>query len=138
MKRLVYKEIAQCLNGYGKVPQDIQDKRDSILAYLEKNILLSGSGFDNGCTIIREAFNEKITIIFEYHNMGAMGGYCGWTNYKVIVKPSLLFDLDIRIVGPDKAGNKDYFYDVFGDILMRELSEYDTNFIASIYKKATK
>ena len=138
MKRLVYKEIAQCLNGFGKMTQDIQDKRDDILDYIEKNILPSGSGFDNGCKILREAFKEKITLSFEYHHMDAMGGYCGWTYHTVIIKSSLLFDLDIRITGKDANGDKDYFYDVFGDVLMKELSEYDINYIASLFRQVPK
>lgn len=132
MKRTVYKEIAQCLNGYGKVSKDIQEKKEEILDYIEKEILPSGSGFDCGCKIIREKFSEKIKISFDYHHMDENGYYCEWTEHTVIITPSLLFDINMRITGPDKRQSKDYFCDVFSDLLLRELNENEISHIVNI------
>ena len=46
--------------------------------------------------------------------------------------PSLLFDINMRITGPDKRQSKDYFCDVFSDLLLRELNENEISHIVNI------
>lgn len=75
------------------------------------SLLPYGSGFDMG-TKIEYVTKDKVILSFSFHHMNSDGYYDGWTEHKVIVKPS--FDgIDIRITGKDYNFAKDYFYDVF-------------------------
>jgi len=58
--------------------------------------------------------------------MNESGAYDGWTEHKLIVSPSLLFDLDLRITGRDRNGIKEYLHDVFSAALQTEI-EHDAN-----------
>jgi hypothetical protein len=92
---------------------------------LEK-LLPSGSGIDCGCKIQYNSSNAKKVIIeFDYHNMDEHGGYCGWTHYRLIITPSLVNTFDLHIVGRNKNDIKEYFYDLFSDILLQKYVVYE-------------
>lgn len=89
---------------------------------LLEDLLPSGSGFDNGSTIVLDESNEnKLVFETDFHHMNETGYYDGWTNHRVIVKPSLAFGFDLRITGRDRNGIKDYIADVFHNILNQEV-----------------
>ena len=71
----------------------------------------SGSGLD-----LDKSASEKLIFTFGYHHMNDVG-YHQWTDYKVIVKASLIYGLDIRITGRDVNGVKKYLYDVYSEFL---------------------
>jgi hypothetical protein len=54
------------------------------------------------------------------------GYYDGWLDFSVIVKPSLEFGFDMRIVGRrhqrslESLGLDDYLYDIFSEALDKE------------------
>jgi len=96
------------------------DNHEFTLFELERNFLPHGSGIDSGCIIDREFKENKVTLNVPYHNMDENGFYCGWSDFKIIVKPE--FDsLDIKIIGKDKFYVKDYLYDLFYTCLNKEI-----------------
>ena len=52
--------------------------------------------------------------------MDEHGGYDGWTEHIVTVKPSLLFGFDVDVSGDDKNQINDYIADVFNTWLNME------------------
>ena len=80
------------------------------------DMLPSGSGFDNGCTInIEKSGSKKVIIDTSFHHLDE-GYYTGWTEHKVIVTPCFN-GFDLRITGKNENGIKDYMYDVFYSVL---------------------
>lgn len=121
----VYKEIARCisaLNG-GCTKQEILDYWENKLAKLNCELPI-GSGFDSGCNVILdESRTDKIVISADYHHINDHGYYMGWTHHKVIITPSLSYDFDLRITGPNKRFIKDYIVNTFQYILDKEYTE---------------
>ncbi len=111
-------------------------KHESDLEWMESQ-LPSGSGIDSGCRIDREQSNDKrLVITFGFHHMDENGYYCGWSDYKCIVTPSLEFGHDIRIVGRDKNGIKDYLGDTFDYQLQAKVwMESDGTRVNGLYVK---
>jgi hypothetical protein len=95
------------------------EKHRDDLAWLEKQ-LPSGSGVDCGTKIL-SATGERVVLTFDFHHMDAHGFYAGWTYYKVIVKPHLLFGFTVKIVGPDRNSVKDYLSELFQHNLKGEV-----------------
>ena len=54
--------------------------------------------------------------------MDDAGGYCGWTEHRVVVK-SVFGGFTMRITGENKRGIKDYIGDVFHAWLSMELPD---------------
>jgi hypothetical protein len=83
--------------------------------------LPSGSGIDAGCKIdIQNSKEDKIIISFSYHHLNENGYYDGWTDHKLILRPT--FDeFSMKITGKDKNQVKDYLYDVFYFALNKEI-----------------
>jgi hypothetical protein len=80
-----------------------------------------GSGFDNGTHLdLGESTTDKLVFRTAFHHMDANGFYDGWTEHKVIVRPSLQFDFYIRITGLNRDGVwKDYAHESF-DLALRQ------------------
>jgi len=57
--------------------------------------------------------------------MDGMGGYDGWTEHKITVRPSLQFGFNMKISGRDRNGAKEYLYQVYEEWLNSE-HEYGT------------
>lgn len=88
----------------------------SLLDAIEANLLPSGSGFDNGTKIDREATNAKrISLRVEFHHMNDAGFYDGWTSHNVTINPTFS-GCEIRISGSNRNGIRDYIGDVFGSL----------------------
>ncbi len=91
---------------------------------ISKKYLPHGSGIDSGCDIDLELSNKnKIVITFGYHFMDENGYYDGWIDYKLICKPTFN-GIDMKIIGKNKNGIKDYLYDVF-DYCLNEVIEFN-------------
>ena len=93
-----------------------------------EDALPRGSGIDSGCEIDVEASNEnKLVINSSYHCMDENGFYDGWIDFKVIVKPCLLFGITIDIKGrfSDRHGKyvslRDYLQEVFDHCLKQKV-----------------
>lgn len=83
------------------------------LRRLEK-LLPSGSGIDCGTKLdLDKSTDEKIVLSFSFHHMDESGGYAGWTEHTVTVRPSLVFGFTLKISGRDRNQVKDYLHDVY-------------------------
>lgn len=72
----------------------------------------SGSGIDSGTALIAGSERELV-FRANYHHMNNVGYYCGWTEHKIVVKPSLLTGIEISITGQNKNDIKDFLHGVY-------------------------
>lgn len=98
------------------------EKHASRIKELADKYLPSGSGIDAGCSVdLTESSGDKLCITTSFHHMDEAGGYDGWTDHKVIIKPSLAHGFVLGVSGRDRNNIKDYLYDLFRDALNTEL-----------------
>ena len=122
MSKPLYVWIARKLAALSTVHEDIASDD---LDWLEKEYLPSGSGFDAGTKIDREASGKnKIVLTTSFHHMNDAGYYDGWTEHKIIIRPDLEFGFTFTISGRDKRGIKDYIGDIFQNALSMEINHY--------------
>lgn len=118
MKTLI-NQIAKLCNWHKTVNDNFIDECETRIEKLQ-NLLPSGSGIDAGCKIdVEKSGYDKVVISFSFHHMNENGYYMGWTDHKLIVRPSFQ-GIELRITGPDKNGIKDYLYQTF-DYSLNEL-----------------
>ena len=109
----LYQAIAQ----NARIPNEHLRDAFAIRADRIREKLPHGSGFDNGC-VIESDTESKIVISTAFHHMDDNGFYCGWTDHKVIITQTLLYDTpSIRVTGRNFRGIKDYIADVFHSVL---------------------
>lgn len=100
--------------------EDADDLRSTVDDFVKANFP-SGSGFDTGTHLDWDkSTKERLVFRTEFHHMNDVGMYDGWTQHEVIVKPSLLFYIDVRVTGRDRNQIKDYIGETFNHILMRD------------------
>lgn len=98
------------------------EKHEELIAYLARNFLPSGSGFNAGSRVdLDKSTAERLVITTGFHHMSGTGFYCGWTYHDIIVTPSLIFGFNMRLTGKDKNGIKDYIADVFNSALSADV-----------------
>jgi hypothetical protein len=86
--------------------------------HLQRNILPSGSGFDNGTRIDLDKSNSnKIVFTTSYHHMNENGYYDGWTHHTITAKACLRFGFSLTISGVNRNQVKDHILDVFHELL---------------------
>lgn len=73
----------------------------------------SGSGFDHGTKLLDASTPDRLVFQADFHHMDDLGGYCGWSEHKVIVTPSLAHEFNLRVTGRDKRGIKEYIAETF-------------------------
>lgn len=83
------------------------------LQALIRDHMPSGSGIDTGTTLAPSATPERLAFDCSFHHMDEFGGYCGWTDHRVTVRPSLVFGLTVTVGGRNRNGIKDYLGEVF-------------------------
>lgn len=87
-------------------------------------MLPRGSGLDNGSVLVKaESDSEKLVIETSFHHMNDDGFYDGWTEHRVIVKPSLLHGINVAVSGRDRRDIKVYIAEVFTEALLSEVDE---------------
>jgi hypothetical protein len=130
MNKKVYQELASLViarQNCNKTGNLIWFERHTEkIKHIIKNYLPSGSGIDSGIEIDLDNSNDQKLIFYSsYHNMNDAGFYDGWSNFKLIVKPSLCFGFILKIVGNfgKYQSTKDYLYDIFNNDLDQELKE---------------
>lgn len=85
-------------------------------------LLPHGSGIDDGTRLDRvKSTDERIVFDFGYHHMDVNGYYDGWTTHQLIVKPSFIYKLDMRLTGPNRNQIKDYLHEVYYTCLTQEI-----------------
>jgi len=99
-------------------------RHESTIEELTK-LLPSGSGIDSGVAFdFEKSTGEKLVFHFGFHHMDEMGGYDGWTDHTLTVKPSLHFGINLSISGRDRNQIKEYLHELFSCALT-ELVDYD-------------
>ena len=99
-------------------------KHADTIRNIEKNLLPSGSGFDAGTTIDLDRTNDqRITLTTSFHHMDEHGFYSGWTDHEIVVTPSFIGEIDLKIKGRNQNQIKDYIFDVFYTALIEEFKE---------------
>jgi hypothetical protein len=115
----VYQKITQlneCIKYCNpSFKKQFKDELETIM----HNDMPYGSGIDNGISIDEKSTKDKLILIIPFHCMDS-NGYCGWKEFKAIVKPSLQWDIDVHMIGRDYNGIKDYLYEIIEYSLTRE------------------
>ena len=102
-----------------------KDKHEDALHRIQKNLLPSGSGIDNGTRIDLDKTNgSKVVLTFGFHFMDEHGFYDGWGDFVAVVKPGFT-GLEINIKGRDRQQIKEYLHDVFYHCLSMEYEIQD-------------
>lgn len=83
------------------------------LEAIVRNDLPSGSGFDNGTKLDQTSKPERLVFNVSFHHMNDVGMYDGWTHHQIIVTPSLVSGIELRITGRDRRDIKEYIAEVF-------------------------
>lgn len=126
MARYLYSEIASAVDAQKRCKANdnaFADKWDDLLDRLEK-LLPSGSGFDSGTKIDRDATHaEKIVLSTSFHHMDDNGYYCGWTEHVVTVTPSFR-GFNLRVSGRNRNDIKEYIGETFHHTLNEDV-EYE-------------
>ena len=95
------------------------DKIEEII----RNEFPDGSGFDNGTFFDFELSTpDKLVLHTYYCHMNENGYYVDWTDHSIFVTPSLQFGFNLKITGKNRNYIKDYFNELFGDCLNKELT----------------
>jgi hypothetical protein len=132
MSTKLYKAIAQAWGARENCNKSGNDEWfrhwDSKISHYEKGSLPNGSGFDD-TPMIMVVNENKIIIHGSYHCMNEVGYYDGWIDFKVTIRPSLLFGfvLDVKADGmrwPRKyADLKEYIAECYTEALNTEINE---------------
>lgn len=119
MEQKVYKQIASTFMAYNHCIHSGNtewiENHEKRLHDIMENYMPSGSGLDIGISFdFSKSKDDRLVMQSSYHLMDEMGGYDGWIDFEIIVKPSLAFDFTIDIKGPfsrlksQYTGLKDY------------------------------
>jgi len=85
---------------------------DDRLRELE-DMLPSGSGFDSGTQILKnESSTDRIVLQTSFHHM-VEGYYDGWTDHRIIVRPSFIGGFKLTVGGSNRNDIKEYIYETF-------------------------
>ena len=88
-----------------------------------RELLPSGSGFDNGTVICMEkSHGEKLVFETAFHHMNDLGMYVDWTHHVVTVKASLMSGFEVRVGGRNRNDIKDYITGAFYNALRIEVT----------------
>jgi hypothetical protein len=130
LKMLVYQKLAHSFvarensRQAGKVAW--QDHWEDEIESLVQDYLPTGSGIDAGVKFDFEksSFN-RLVLNSSFHIMDENGFYDGWVEFRVVVKPSLAFGINVDVKG--KFGNhqdiKDYLGEIFREALTSPIKE---------------
>ena len=101
-----------------------RDRHTTRLEKLVREAMPSGSGFDAGTTLdMDQSTPERLVFTTSFHHMDESGGYDGWTDHRVSVRPSLVFSLLVTVSGRDRNQIKDYIAETFHSALTTQAPE---------------
>ncbi len=126
MAKKVYQEISQLLIAIGNCKaggnDEWRERHTICLREIVQYRLPHGSGIDAGLKIDMEKSNpDNLVFTFGFHFMDSNGYYAGWEYYRMVVKPSLAFDIDIKIYGINRNQIKDYLHELMQYALTKEV-----------------
>ncbi len=97
-------------------------KWDDRLTWIEREILPSGSGINNGTTINRDR-KDGIVLETSFHHMNDDGCYDGWTDHAILVRPAFT-GIDITVSGKNRNAIKGYLAETFEHVLTSEIADW--------------
>lgn len=101
-----------------------RDHHEATIERIAKQHLPSGSGFDNGTTVdLDDSIADFIVLNTSFHHMNENGYYDGWTEHKIVVTPSFIGRLTMKIGGRNRNDIKDYINDVFANHLLAPITK---------------
>ena len=120
----VYQAIARRVDALRSCNDEWIIKHTECIDSLVRERFPSGSGFDCGTQFDIAAHVESPIdrLVFDtaFHHMNENGYYDGWTDHKVIIRPSLRDGFTLSVTGRDRNGIKEYIADVFHAVLDSE------------------
>lgn len=100
------------------IPKHTESIRDLVHKHMP-----SGSGWDMGTTLdLSGSKPDRLVFNGSYHHMDSNGFYDGWTDHAVIVTPSLVHDINIRITGRNRNDVKEYLHQWFHEALTKTVT----------------
>jgi hypothetical protein len=126
MKTKLYSRLASLIDSAARCDQtgntEWSTRHRQAMRDLVKEHMPSGSGFDAGTTLDEDSSTpEKVVFDTSFHHMDEMGGYDGWTDHKVVVRPSLAHGFTTKVSGRDRNEIKDYIGEMFDLALKTEV-----------------
>ena len=123
--RAIALRIAQLENvrNANEVANEVMAARETGIEYaidhLARNYLPSGSGFDAGTTVdLDKSTQNKIVLNTSFHHMDANGGYDGWTEHVVTIRPDFVHGVDVRVSGRNKHDVKSFISETFAEFMV--------------------
>ena len=121
---LIYQEIASAVEAIRNCQKsgnvEWEQRHAEKIESLIKDYFPSGSGFNAGTQFdIAEhvdGASDRLVFTTAFHHMNDAGYYDGWTEHKVILRPTFL-GFDMKITGRNRNGIKDHIGDAFHSIL---------------------
>lgn len=124
MKRIVYRELASCIDAWSHCDAEWRVKHWERIESLVARFMPSGSGIDSGTSFNFDRSNgERLVLFCEFHHMNEVGYYDGWTQHTVTVRPSLIHGFTLAIGGRNRNDIKEYLSQTFRDALSTEFDE---------------
>jgi hypothetical protein len=129
-QRKLYQELASCLtaaanclvSGNAEWLGRHKDRAERLV----RDMMPSGSGFDNGTTLDFDKSNgNRLVFVTAFHHMNDGGMYDGWTEHTVTVTPSFVGGFDLRVSGRDRNDIKDYIGDSFQHALSQDVPDWN-------------
>lgn len=92
---------------------------------LAREFLPSGAGFDSGTSIDPRSTCDKLILNTQFHHLDIHGSYSHWTSHAVIVRPCMVYGLNIQVKGRDSQDIKSHILEVF-DCMLRYVPNQST------------
>lgn len=123
----LYRVIAQRLQAIANCEAsdnaEWAERHTDVVEALVREHMPSGSGFDCGTKLdFDRSTLERLVFASEYHHHGEQG-YTGWTQFRVTVRPSLMYEVELTISGRDRNGFKEYAYEVFRNAILTQVTD---------------
>lgn len=85
------------------------DRHEAKIKALVKDHLPSGSGFDDGTTLVVDNSDDNVlSFVGGYHHMDGNGSYCGWSSHVVTVSGNLAHGFTVNVVVTGAPDDEDY------------------------------
>jgi hypothetical protein len=99
----------------------VSDPTDTEVSIQSRDLLPSGSGFDNGGYLVTEDSNDKrIVIRTSFHHMNEWGAYTFWTQHTIRIYPSFESPgFTLKVSGTNPHNIKEYIADVYYTALVQ-------------------
>lgn len=130
MEQPLYVRLARTLAAYRNCEasgnHEWRVRHEMELSRMQRDELPHGSGID-GTAIpldLDASTPERLVFVVPFHPMNDHGSYVAWTTFKITVRPSLQFGIDLRITGRDYNGAKEYVAEAFSQALDGMREEY--------------